>query len=184
MTAERTGILDHRLAELREARGERFAIGVIDDLVQIDLRADPEDALGAGLPVEPNTFVRRGERVTLWLGPDEWLVVAPGEEASSLVAELAPVHRSVLDVSANRVVLELAGTAVEEVLATGCSLDLHPRAWIPGRCAQTLVMGVPAILARLDEATQVFVRPSFAEHVADRLLDSAELVKEGPPLPG
>ena len=183
MTAERTGILDQRLAELRDRADDRFAIDVVEDLVQIGVRTDPEGALAAGLPVESNTFVRRGERITLWLGPDEWLVVAPGDGADHLVAEvdasLAPAHRSVLDLSANRVVLQLSGAAVEEVLATDCPIDLHPRVWIPGRCAQTLVMGVPAILARHDDRTHVFVRPSFAEHLVDRLLDAAELVEEG-----
>ncbi len=183
MTAERTGILDQRLAELRDRADDRFAIDVVEDLVQIGVRTDPEGALAAGLPVESNTFVRRGERITLWLGPDEWLVVAPGDGADLLVAEvdasLAPAHRSVLDLSANRVVLQLSGAAVEEVLATDCPIDLHPRVWTPGRCAQTLVMGVPAILARHDDRTHVFVRPSFAEHLVDRLLDAAELVEEG-----
>lgn len=182
MTAERAGILDHRLAELRDRADDRFAIDVVDDLAQVDVRTDPGGALAAGLPVEPNTFVRRGERITMWLGPDEWLVVAPGD-GGTLVAELddalAPAHRSVLDVSANRVVVELAGTGVEEVLANECPIDLHPRVWTLGRCAQTLVMGVPAVLARRDDRTHVLVRPSYAEHVVERLLDAAGLVEEG-----
>ena len=54
----------------------------------------------------------------LWLGPDEWLVLG-GREADFADAAAA------VDVSANRVALELAGPDAARP-RPGCALDLHP----------------------------------------------------------
>jgi sarcosine oxidase, subunit gamma len=144
-------------------------------LAQVDLRLDP--ALGPAvppwLPLAPNTWSGAGDREALWLGPDEWLLVGPPGSAPAIVAELegglAGRHRSVVDVSANRAVLDLAGADRAELLAQGCGLDLHPRAWQPGRCAQTLLARVAVLLQERDGATRLFVRPSFAAWLVDWL---------------
>jgi sarcosine oxidase subunit gamma len=78
----------------------------------------------------------------------------------------------VVDVSANRTVVELAGDGRFDLLAQGCALDLHPRAWRPGRCAQTLLARVPVLLQEREGATRVFVRASFAAHLAGWLHDA------------
>jgi sarcosine oxidase subunit gamma len=44
-----------------------------------------------------------------------------------------------VDVSASRAVIELAGAQARAVLAKGCGLDLHPRSFTAGRCAQTVL---------------------------------------------
>jgi sarcosine oxidase, subunit gamma len=79
---------------------------------------------------------------------------------------LAGLHHSVVDVSANRTVVELTGYGRLELLAEGCGLDLHPRAWRPGSCAQTLLAHVPVLLQERDHATRLFVRASYAAHLA------------------
>ncbi len=67
--------------------------------------------------------------------------------------------------------MELRGEGRLALLATGCSLDLDPRGgWVPGVCAQTLFARAQVILQELEGATRVFVRPSFAGYVVDRLL--------------
>jgi sarcosine oxidase subunit gamma len=144
-------------------------------LAQVDLRLDPAlaPAVPPWLPLAPNTWSGAGDREALWLGPDEWLLVGPPGSAPAIVAELegglAGRHRSVVDVSANRAVLDLAGADRAELLAQGCGLDLHPRAWQPGRCAQTLLARVPLLLQERDGATRLFVRPSFAAWLVDWL---------------
>ena len=50
------------------------------------------------------------------------------------------------DVSAQRTTLELSAPGARDVLAQGCSLDLHPRAFGPGDCAQTLLARAAVIL--------------------------------------
>ncbi|MEP6757661.1 MAG: sarcosine oxidase subunit gamma family protein [Actinomycetota bacterium] len=143
-------------------------------LTQIDVRCAPEIAQRLGFPLVANTVAGDMARGVLWLGPDEWLVVGLSGGAATMVAELEAAldgtHHAVVDVSQNRAVIELRGRDRHEVLASGCSLDLDPRGgWAPGVCAQTLFAHAPVILQELDGATRVFMRPSFAHYLVDRL---------------
>jgi sarcosine oxidase, subunit gamma len=143
------------------------------NLAQVDVRADSGD-----LPFEapePNAATRWNGRDVLWLGPDEWLVVGEagteGEVVSTLSDALAPRHASVVDVSANRIVFDLPDAL--DLLSTACGIDLDPRRWRPGMCAQTLLGHAQVILQQRDErTTRVFVRPSFAGYFVDRLAAS------------
>jgi sarcosine oxidase subunit gamma len=141
------------------------------DLAQVDVRAaDP--GLLPFPPPEPNTATTWNGRDVLWLGPDEWLIVGEGRTESSIVSALTEAlagdHHSIVDVSANRIVFDL--TDGLDALAAGCGLDLDPRRWRPGMCAQTVLGGAQVILHQRDErTTRVFVRPSFADYFARRL---------------
>lgn len=163
---------DRRADELHRVGARELAF-----LAQVSLRLEVLEALGPHPvlpPTTPNTWATVDGRELLWLGPDEWLVVgSPGGAAGIadwLEDAFAGLHRSVVDVSANRAVLELEGGERLDRLASGCGLDLHPRAWRPGMCAQTLLAHVPVILQERDETTRVFVRPSFAGYLIDWLL--------------
>jgi sarcosine oxidase subunit gamma len=165
--------LAHRADDLARIDAAEIAF-----LAQIDVRCAEADAARLGFPTVPNMVNGDLTRGALWLGPDEWLVVGLPGTADAIVAEfeaaLADVHHAVVDVSANRAVIELHGVERLELLASGCSLDLDPRAgWVPGVCAQTLFARAQVILQEMDEATRLFVRPSFGNYVVDRLLASA-----------
>jgi len=124
---------------------------------QVSVRGEPQP----GFPVEPNTTAEVGGRTVLWLGPDEWLVLGGREEHYTEAA-------AVVDVSANRVVLELSGEGAAEVLATGCSVEVEP-----GDCAQTLVARTQVILFRREtECWWLLVRPSFAPYLRAWLEDA------------
>ena len=110
------------------------------DLAQVGLRADPST-----LPFEqpgPNHTSTWDGRDVMWLGPDEWLVLGPPHASAEIVGELRTAldgsHRSVIDVSSNRVAIELGGPGRFDLLASGCPIDLHPRSWRRGMCAQSL----------------------------------------------
>lgn len=151
----------------------------------VNLRADPSDAavaevLGGPLPSEPNTVATLRGRHALWLGPDEWLVVGgPDGDAPELVARLhaalAGSRGSAVDVSANRTTIELTGDRATDLLEKGCQLDLHPRAFSAGRCAQTMVAKAQVILWQTDQAPtyRLLVRGSFAGYLAAWLTDAA-----------
>jgi sarcosine oxidase subunit gamma len=157
---------------------EAFAPATVG--AQLDLRLDPGEAgrLPFALPLEPNTVAPADTGASvLWLGPDEWLLVAGSGSADGLIdrveSALAGVHHSVVDVSANRLAFELSGAGRLDLLSAGCGLDLHPRAWASGRCAQTLLARVPVVLWERDETTWVLVRPSFAGYLAAWLADQS-----------
>ncbi|HEX3298498.1 MAG TPA: sarcosine oxidase subunit gamma family protein [Actinomycetota bacterium] len=144
-------------------------------LTQVDVRCSEADAVRLGFPIEPNTVTGDMTRGALWLGPDEWLVVAPpgdpGVIVEGLEALLVDTHHAVVDVSGNRALIELRGPNRLALLASACSLDLDPAGgWAPGVCAQTLLARAQVILQELPDATRVFVRPSFADYVVDRLV--------------
>jgi sarcosine oxidase subunit gamma len=145
-------------------------------LAQVDVRIDAAAAPQV-FPRDANTWITDGDRDVLWLGPDEWLVVGvPGTEreiVEELERSLAGVHHSVVDVSAARAVIELSSDDRHELLSNGCGLDLHPRSWGNGMCAQTLLARVPVLLQERDSATRVFVRPSFAGYLVDWLVHVA-----------
>jgi sarcosine oxidase, subunit gamma len=161
-------------------------------LAQLDLRLDPADAAARAavesvigpLPLEPNTVHGGPDAAVVWLGPDEWLVVGPPDGAATLERQLrdalatgAPdASVALVDVSANRTTLELAHADARAILAGGCPIDLHPRAFGPGRCAQTLVARAGVILWQTaDEPVATFrllVRPSFAAYLAAWLTDA------------
>lgn len=132
-----------RLAATTRASGGALRLAELPFLTQIDLRLDPGGpaaeaaglALGAPLPLEPCTAVRTGDLAVLWLGPDQWLVVGPPGSQEDLEARLrkaaGEAHVSVTDVSAQRTTLLVSGPRARDLLAHGCSLDLHPRVFPP-----------------------------------------------------
>jgi sarcosine oxidase subunit gamma len=82
-----------------------------------------------------------------------------------------------VDVSAQRTTVRLRGARARDVLAKGCSLDLHPTVFGRGAAAQTLLgLAVVVLLPLSDNGTdyQILVRSSFAGYLAGWLLDAAE----------
>lgn len=149
-------------------------------LSQVDLRLDPSLAgrLSYPLPLEPNTAWESGSRAALWLGPDEWLLMGPPDAGSWIVEEidaaLRGTHHSAVDVSASRVALDLLGPGITELLSKGCSLDLHPRVWTVGSCAQTMLAKAPVILHKREGSTRILVRASFADYLMEWFATSME----------
>lgn len=164
------------MASMASRTGGRVRLEHEPFLAQLSLRLDPSLAARAPvpLPLDANTAWDDGVRAALWLGPDEWLVLGPPGTAADLVAELGAalegLHHSIVDVSANRVALVLGGPDRLEMLASGCTLDLNPRSWREGMCAQTLFAKTQVILQERGDTTRVLVRPSFAGYVIERML--------------
>ena len=141
-----------------ENRGVAMAISPFRGF--LNLRGDPNDAgflqavregLGQPLPIVANRFTEGACRV-FWLGPDEWLAMtAPGEEAAlgkRLADALAGRVCALTDLTGGQICIRLSGENVRDALAKGCTLDLHPRVFKPGHCAQT-VLGKASMLIGL-----------------------------------
>lgn len=153
-----------------------------------DIRS-AESALGLGLPLAGRNCGER-EQLAVWLGPGWWLLDAPEPEGpcprrleAELVQRLREVGRwvSAVEVSAGYVVLELTGPCATSVLAHGCSIDLHPRVFGPGRSARTTLAKAEIVLAQFEGATtsngpayRIWVRSSFSRYLAAWLVDAAK----------
>ncbi|WBO68537.1 sarcosine oxidase subunit gamma [Streptomyces camelliae] len=197
LTARQRSPLAHaadRLAAATRSSGGAVRLAEVPFLAQVNVRLDAKSpaadavglALGLQLPLEPDAVVRAGELTVVWLGPDEWLVLGqPGAEReleSRIRAAAGDEHVSVTDVSAQRTTLLVTGPRARDLLSHGCSLDLHPSAFGPGRCAQTTLARTQVVLVARDETRAGFwilVRSSFAGYLTDWLLDAAVEYTEG-----
>ncbi|EJO54195.1 sarcosine oxidase subunit gamma [Burkholderia multivorans] len=135
--------------------------------------------LGLALPRQSGSRAVAGERAAWWMGPDEWLIQSTEDMAVDLEHALRDAltgqHYAVVDVSSGYTVIDIAGTHVREVLASGCPLDLHRRVFADGQCASTHFFKAGITLCRDGDARfQVIVRRSFAEYCCLMLLDAAE----------
>ena len=137
-------------------------------------------ALGAALPAAPNSWVQTDFGRAIWLGPDEWLLTSATERPEQLVGRIReatlPFGGVVVDVSAQRITLRLTGSRARDVLAKGCSIDLHPRGFGRGSSAQTPLGQAGVVLLALSGSGDdyaVLVRSSFAGYLADWLADAA-----------
>jgi sarcosine oxidase, subunit gamma len=163
-----TGDVDARSPlQLRGDDLARIGASELAFVAQVSIRSRAPEALG--LPVEPNTWTALPGADTLWLGPDEWLAVGRPGTLDDLFGTFASAG-SIVDVSANRAIVELARDDRFRLFEQGCSIDLHPRSWREGMCAQTLLARVPVILQERTAATRVFVRPSYANWLVDWLI--------------
>jgi len=174
--------LDGRAQASRGAAG--VALAERPHRGMVNLRLDPSDAtamnafadaFGFALPVAPNTSAGDGAASALWLGPDEWWLVVPGPGpalADKLRAALADGFAAVTEVGESRTCIRIAGPKARALLQKGCPLDVHPRAFGAGACAQTLLAkATVAIHLVADEsaadgpAFEVYVLRSFAEYL-------------------
>jgi sarcosine oxidase subunit gamma len=156
----------------------------------VDLWVDPTgrggtaaaDVLGiVALPNTPSTSVAGPDTTVIWFGPQEWLITAPPRGRRPLEARLRAVvtkhDGAAIDVSAQRTTVRLRGAHARDVLAKGCSLDLHPAVFGPGAAAQTMLGQASVVLMPLDDNGtdyRILVRSSFAGYLAAWLIDAAE----------
>jgi len=156
-------------------------------LGHLNLRGDGDDprfvaavqgVIAVALPQTPNTASAAEGLTVCWLGPDEWLIVCPGERRAAIEAGLrsafAGIRSAITDVSGGQTIIVLRGAAVREVLAKGCPLDLHPRAFDVGRCAQSHLAKAPILVRQVDRAPtfELIVRRSFADYLWTWLEDA------------
>lgn len=117
----------------------------------------------------------------LWLGPDEWLVLATGTAASSMSQaseRLSALGGAFVDVSHRQVAITLDGPEAEIWLASGCPLDLAIGVFPTGACARTLFHKAEIIVWRTGpESFHLEVWRSFAPYVEALL---SEAVHEEP----
>jgi sarcosine oxidase subunit gamma len=108
--------------------------------------------LFGALPAAPLTSARFDDHVSLWLGPRSWLVVtAPSAHQHDYEPTRVAINAAggaLFDVSASYVGWSIAGARAARVLNRECPLDLSPRAFPAGHCAQSVLGHVNALFYR------------------------------------
>ncbi len=135
--------------------------------------------LGCEPPTIANTVIESGDYRIYWLGPDEWLIVTPAGRQGQLKAELLSAMKdafcSVVDNSSGLTMIHISGEHAAALLSTDCPLDLHPREFKLGQCAQTRLAKAGMTLSPLPDNSgfEVIIRRSFADYLLLWLQEAA-----------
>ncbi|MBL8572035.1 MAG: sarcosine oxidase subunit gamma [Hyphomicrobiaceae bacterium] len=161
----------------------RLSVTVAPDAIRYSLRGSPAAAAALGAvfgPVPSTTACRAtsaGDRAALWLGPDEWYLLAPDGDAAALAASLSAAidePHALVDISHRNVGLILKGPRAADVLNGACPLDLSETAFPVGMSTRTLYAKAEIILWRtgLDTFRVEFWR-SFAGYIVGLIAENA-----------
>ncbi|MGD9844669.1 MAG: sarcosine oxidase subunit gamma [Variibacter sp.] len=117
-------------------------------------------------------------RAALWLGPDEWMLVAPEADADALAQNLAAalndLAHALTDISHRNAGLIVRGPMAADAINAGCPLDLDIRTFPVGACARTLLAKAEIVLWRIEaDAFRVETTRSFAPYVVALLQQAA-----------
>jgi sarcosine oxidase subunit gamma len=142
---------------------------------------------GAGFSEMACRALVNGTRATLWLGPDEYLLLdsapamgtlgsMPAAAMSGLERALADVPHALVDISHRQFALEINGPHASAILNGACPLDLDQSEFPIGMCTRTVFAKADIVLWRTRaDAFHVEVWRSFAGYVAGVL---AEIARE------
>ena len=132
-------------------------------------------ALGIDCPTTPGQCASDAHTQVIWVSPNSWMIVASDADAGRGTGELLEslqqaVGKSaaVVDQSHGRCGLRLSGENAGKVMAKNTAIDLHPRSFSAGQCAQTSVAHMNASLVQVDDKPtyDLFVARSLARSFA------------------
>ena len=144
-------------------------VTMLPDATRFIVRGDPSafSGYGVSLPREACRAATNGTLSALWLGPDEWLLIAPDGER--LKIPLA----SVVEVSDRQVAIEVSGPKAADAINAFNALDLHVESFPVGMCTRTLFGKAEIVLWRTaPEAFHIEVWRSFAPFVLGCLAEA------------
>lgn len=140
------------------------------------------EKLGIELPLQVGDVgLSKAERV-FWLGPDMWLVLAPGDAAVETLQRLIVLttrflHASVVETTETRAWIRLAGPAARQVLMRLTARDLRDTAFAKGACVGALLGPLHVLLERIDDDAYMIAGPvSSAEFLVEMVRDALGFV--------
>ena len=136
------------------------------------------------LPTEANTSSSSSKLTSIWLSPDEWMVISNEttekdtnnyDLEESLYNSISKTNLgAVVDVSDQFVMLELEGSKVYELFSSGSPFNFNEFKEKKGSSTQTLLNGIDVIILNKGiNLVNLFVRRSFSEHLYSWINDSA-----------
>ena len=136
------------------------------------------------LPTEANTSSSSSKLTSIWLSPDEWMIISNEitkkdtnkyDFEESLYNSISKTNLgAVIDVTDHFVMLELEGKNIYELFATGSPFNFNEFKEKKGSTTQTLLNNIDVIIQNKGEnLVNLFVRRSFSEHLYSWINDSA-----------
>ena len=118
-------------------------------------------------------------RATLWLGPDEFLLLGVEDgshdaAASALETALGDVPHALVNISHRQFALEMSGPHAATILSGACPLDLDLGEFPVNMCTRTVLSKADIVLWRTrEDAFHVEAWRSFSGYVAGLLSEIA-----------
>ena len=184
-------MLNHNSPIKEDKNYSGLVVKEIFPLMKLNLRGKSRDFLttigkniNMILPMEVNTSSSSDSYTSMWLSPDEWLVISNKvvnkENNNYEIEELlfSKISKTKLgaitDVSDQFVMLELKGEKIFDLLSMGCPFDFNTFKTKKGAVTQTLLLQIDVII-HLKEINTVnlLVRRSFSEHLMSWIDDAA-----------
>jgi sarcosine oxidase subunit gamma len=143
--------------------------------------------LGMILPEDACNISKKKEINSLWLGPNEWLIVSNNEISKEtntyeleqlLFNEISKSNLgSVTDVTDQFTIFSLSGSNIFEILSKGSPFDFGSGDFGDNKVVQTILNHVDVTIHKKNENNvDLYVRRSFANHLWNWLKDSANLI--------
>ena len=148
-------------------------------------RAAAQPVWGVAFSEEACRANVRSNRATLWMGPDEYLLLefAAGEAAGggltpslfdSLESAMTAVPHALVDISHRQFACEIGGPHAATILSGACPLDLDLAEFPVGMCTRTVLAKADVTLWRTrTDAFHLEVWRSFAGYVTGVLAEIA-----------
>ena len=141
------------------------------------------EVVGVAWPQETDT-VAGGRADIFCVGQTDWLVLATDPDATPWLHQLGAAFLGstfrATNISQALIRLQIEGPEVRDLLEKGCSLDLYPPLFPPGRAARTRFAGMPVIVRCTGASNfELVVTQSYADFLSSWLAD-AELEFETP----
>lgn len=140
---------------------------------------DAGKAFGASLPVKALTCEVGDKRAALWMGPDEWMLLAPEDDLqsvfNSIETALKDQPHALVDISERSESIIVSGEKAAWLLNTGIFIDFSLEAFPVGTVTRTVFHKSPVMVWRTGPDTFVVEAwVSFMDYVAGLLVQAAQ----------
>jgi sarcosine oxidase, subunit gamma len=143
------------------------------------VRAIAAPVWGVAFSEQSCRAVVQDSRATLWLGPDEYLLLGADEASQATAADaleraLGDVPHALVNVSHRQFALEVSGPHAATLLSGACPLDLDLGEFPVGMCTRTVFAKADIVLWRTrDDAFHLEIWRSFSGYVTGLLSEIA-----------
>ena len=184
-------MLNYNPSTKEEKKYSGLTVKEISPVMKLNLRGNSKDFLSTVgkninmiLPIEANTSSSNDNYTSMWLSPDEWMVVSNNiinkdynnyEIEEILFNKISKTNLgAVTDISNQFVMINLNGEKVFDLLSAGCPFNFNKFKGKKGAVAQTILLQIDVVI-HLKEINTVnlFVKRSFSEHLISWIDDAA-----------
>ena len=184
-------MLNYQSSIKKEKNYSGLTVKEISPIMKLNLRGKNRDFLSIIgkninmiLPLEANTSSSTDNYTSMWLSPDEWLVISNNiidEEDNNYEIEEQLFNKisktnfgAITDVTDQFVLINLNGEKVFDLLSAGCPFNFNDFKTKKGAVSQTLLSQIDIIMHHKElNNVNLFVRKSFSEHLISWINDAA-----------